>query len=83
MKLGSLVRLLSEDEIVYDDAAFEWDHSLIFPTREDARDMRVTGGTSLEAGTIGTVLSFDSNFVKVCTPMGIGWSRSHYWCVVN
>ena len=79
MKIGDLVILKDEEEIVWDDLMFEWDHTLLFSTREDARDMRITGGTHIPPGTLGTFLGGDSNFVRILTPEGVGWSRVHYW----
>lgn len=79
MKIGDLVILKDEEEIIYDDSDWEWDSTLLFSTREDARDMRITGGTRIPRGTLGTLLGGDSNFVRVLTPEGVGWSRAHYW----
>lgn len=76
---GDLVTLLSEEEIVWDDAAFEWDHTLIFETREDARDMRISKSSFIPSGTFGTVIFCDANFVNILTSNGVGWSRKHYW----
>lgn len=78
MTSGTLVMLLSEEEIVWDSAIFEWDHTLLFPTRENARDMAGSIGNVPE-GTIGTILQCDPNYIYVLTPYGIGWSRKHYW----
>ena len=83
LSVGDLVILKSEEEIVWDDSFLEWDHTLIFPSREDARDMRITGGTHLDCGTVGTVLRCDSNFVLVHSSGGTGWSRLHYWRVIT
>jgi len=83
MKPGDLVTLKSEDEIMEDDySLLEWDHALLFPSREDARDMRGWIG-GIEPGTLGTILEVDPNFVRVHTPSGTGWNRKHYWRVIT
>jgi hypothetical protein len=83
MKPGDLVILKSEDEIMEDDySLLEWDHTLLFPSREDARDMRGWIG-GIAPGTLGTILEVDHNFVRVHTPMGTGWNRKHYWRVIT
>ena len=79
LRIGDLVVLLDEEEILFDDADWEWDSSLLFSTREDARDMRITGGTHIPPGTLGTILGRDSNFLLLHTPVCTGWSRVHYW----
>jgi hypothetical protein len=82
MKPGDLVVLRSEDEIVWDDSFLEWDHTLLFSSREDARDMRRWIG-GIAPGTLGTILEVDPNFVRVHTPSGTGWNRKHYWRIVD
>lgn len=82
MKPGDHVRLRTEEEIMWDSAIFEWDHTLLFPTREHARDMIGWIGNIME-GTNAIVLACDSNFVQVLTSDGIGWSRTHYWEVLT
>jgi hypothetical protein len=82
MKPGDLVILKSEEEIVWDDLMFEWDHTLIFKNREDCRDMSSHTGEVCE-GTVGTVLECDPNYVRVLVPSITGWSRKHYWRVIT
>jgi hypothetical protein len=84
VKPGDLVILKSEEEIVWDDLMFEWDHTLLFSTRDHARDMSdVDGAFYIEPGVMGTVLNCDPNFFRVLLPEGIGWSRVHYWRVIT
>lgn len=82
MKPGDLVELKSEEDIVWDDLMFEWDHTLLFANREACRDMSSPTGETCE-GTIGTVLECDSNYVRVLVPSSSGWSRKHYWRVIT
>ncbi len=82
MKPGDLVELKSEEDIVWDDLMFEWDHTLLFEDREACRDMRAHT-SEVNEGTVATILQHDSNYVQVLTHVGIGWSRKHYWRVLT
>ena len=82
MRVGDHALLKSEEEIGWDDLMCAWDHTLLFESRDDVRDMHAAVG-EIPAGTIGVVLECDPNYVRLLTPMGIGWSRVHYWRVIT
>lgn len=82
MNPGDHVRLCSDDEIICDDSVFEWDCTLLFRTREDARDM-IGWIASVDDTVTAIVLEHDSNFIRIFTSSGcIGWTRKHYWRII-
>ena len=82
MKPGDLVVLKNDEELFWDDFMFEWDHPLLFATREDCRDMSTHTG-ELSSGTMGTVLECDPNYVRILTHTGTGWGRKISWRVIT
>lgn len=79
MRSGDCIFLMTQEEIINKNRMYEWEADILFPTIEDAIYTKIKNSVSIYEGIVGICLEYQSDFIKIITPEGIGWSRTGYW----